>query len=58
MDFVDVGFCRKALIAACDDERLFLDNDFGLFMPARQYVRLLRAHPDWDWKRDPAPPDE
>jgi hypothetical protein len=52
VDFSDVGFCRKVLEAIADDENLLIDNDHGIIQPARDFLRLLRSRPSWDWRTD------
>ncbi len=52
VEYSDIDLCRKVLLAIADDPRLLIDNDFGVRLSGPDFLSLLRARPDWDWRRD------
>lgn len=55
IDFSDIEFCRKLLLAIGDDPTVLLDNDHGLLLPGPDFVSALRYSPGWDWRVEPKP---
>lgn len=52
VEFSDIGLCRSILETIADDPSLVVDNDHGLVLNGAEFVRLLRARRDWDWRLD------
>ena len=53
VDFSDIKLCRRVLEAIADDPKLLIDDDHGLMLPGHEFVRILRARPEWDWRASP-----
>ena len=52
VNFSDIDFCKSALVLLVDDPLLLVDNDHGVLLPGPEFIRLLHARPDWDWRLD------
>jgi hypothetical protein len=50
VEFSDIALCRVILMAIVDDPDLFVDNDHGHMLRGADFLSLLRARPDWDWR--------
>lgn len=43
VDFSDIAFCRLVLEAVADDETVLVDNDHGVVLTGREFIRLMRV---------------
>jgi hypothetical protein len=51
LDFSDISLGKELLVAIADRGDVVIDNDHGVVLSGSEFVRLLRSHGDWDWRR-------
>jgi hypothetical protein len=49
VDYSDIRLLRDVLCTIADDPALVVDNDHDVILRGPEFVRLLRARPEWDW---------
>lgn len=50
LSWSDLRLCRRVLFLIADDPALLVDNDHGFMASGDEFLRRLRANPDWDWR--------
>jgi hypothetical protein len=51
LEYSDLEFAKKVLLAIADDEQIVIDNDFGTVMRGNEFIQKLKDESDWDWRR-------
>jgi len=50
--FKDINHVKLVLKFIANKDNVFIDNDFGLVLPGKEFIKMCEEKPDWDWAYD------
>lgn len=52
VSFKDINHVKLVLKFIADRDDIFIDNDFGLILSGKDFIKMCEKNPNWDWAYD------